>query len=373
MMRQKCRPFLVGGGRVIVAPDRKDRCAGHCGGRTSALKSGAKTGIVPAADRRQERMTGTTSTGVLIAVDWGTSNVRARLVEADGAVLAEARSDDGIGKLSAGEHEPAFERLVAGWPKVPAIMAGMIGSRQGWREADYLPCPAATGALAKAVVRFTASDGRSMAIVPGVMLRTPERDGDVIRGEETQIVGLLQGEPGFDGVVVMPGTHSKWVSVRTGTILDFQTVMTGELFDLLAHKSFLRHSVAQQAADLTASPDFALGVRRTVTENLPFLAALFSVRARALLADARPEDNLAYLSGLIIGGEIAAARATGRLAPGTALRIVGSHALGRAYVEALALAGIEAHVLDGDGLALAGLLYLARTIGFLPSALRSAS
>ena len=313
------------------------------------------------------------SGGALIAVDWGTSHVRARLVGGAGRVLAEAKSDAGIARLAKGEHEPAFEHLVSGWPQVPAIMAGMIGSRQGWREAAYLPCPAATGDLARAVVRFTSTSGRPLAIVPGVMLESPARDGDVMRGEETQIVGLLAGEPDFDGVAIMPGTHSKWVSIAGGVIRDFQTVMTGELFDLLAHTSFLRHSVAQEGGDLTASPDFALAVRRTVEEGLPFLAALFSVRARALLLDANADDNLAYLSGLIIGGEIAAAQSIGRLVPGAALRIVGSQSLGRAYAAALAVAGFEAQVLDGDALALAGLIRFARAIDFLPPATRSPS
>ena len=305
------------------------------------------------------------SAGALIAVDWGTSHVRARLVDSDGAVLAESKSDDGIARLSAGEHEAAFQRLTAGWPEVPAIMAGMIGSRQGWHEAAYLPCPAATGALVQAIVRFSSAGGQPIAIVPGIVLKSPDRDGDVMRGEETQIVGLLDGEPGFDGVAVMPGTHSKWVSIAGGNIGDFRTVMTGELFDLLAHKSFLRHSVGQDSGDLTASPDFALGVRRTVADGLPFLAALFSVRARALLADSRPDDNLAYLSGLIIGGEIAAVVATGQLTPGAALRIVGSQSLGRAYARALAIAGFEAQVLDGDALAFNGLVHLARAIDLL--------
>ncbi len=318
-------------------------------------------------------MTREISAGRLIAVDWGTSNVRARLADGDGAVLAEATSDDGIAKLAPGAHEAAFERLTAGWPEVPAIMAGMIGSRQGWHEAAYLPCPAATGALAEAIVQFRSASGRPIAIVPGVMLKSLARDGDVMRGEETQIVGLVDGEPGFDGVAVMPGTHSKWVSIVSGVIGDFQTVMTGELFDLFAHKSFLRHSVAQEAGDLTASPDFALGLRRTVGEGLPFLAALFSVRARALLSDVKADDNLAYLSGLIIGGEIAAAQATGRLRQGTALRIIGSRSLGRAYAGALTSAGFDAKILDGDALALAGLAHLARAIDFLPAASRSTS
>src|SRR5581483_10049550 len=103
----------------------------------------------------------------------------------------EAESDQGIGALS-GRHEETFERLVADWPKVPAILAGMIGSRQGWREAPYAECPADAAALAAKALRFTSGEGRAVAIIPGVMLRDAQRDGDVIRGEETQIVGLLE-------------------------------------------------------------------------------------------------------------------------------------------------------------------------------------
>jgi 2-dehydro-3-deoxygalactonokinase len=304
----------------------------------------------------------------LIAVDWGTSRLRARLVDAGGGVLAEAASEDGIAKLAQGGHEDAFERLVADWPKVPAIMAGMIGSRQGWREAAYLPCPADIGTLAGNITRFATSAGRAVAIIPGIMLRSTARDGDVMRGEETQIAGLLASEPAFNGTVVLPGTHSKWASVAHGAITDFQTYLSGEMFDLLAHQSFLRHSVAGNAS--AEAPDFALGVRRTMLEGLPFLSAIFSVRARALLDNAAPEANVSYLSGLVIGGEIAAAKASGRLTSG-ALRIVGGKALGETYARALAIAGIAATVLDGDALALGGLLHVARTIGFLPAQQRS--
>ena len=218
-------------------------------------------------------------------------------------------------------------------------------------------------------MRFTAADGRPVAIVPGVMLLSPTRDGDVIRGEETQIVGLLDGEPDFDGVAVMPGTHSKWVSIADGTIRDFQTVMTGELFDLLAHKSFLRHSVADGGGELRRLARFRAGRPAHRQRGLAFpRGAVLGAGADAPRPSVRPEDNLAYLSGLIIGGEIAAAQATGRLKAGAALRVVGSQSLGRAYARALAIAGCRAKVLDGDALALAGLIHLARAIGFLPPA-----
>lgn len=300
----------------------------------------------------------------LIAVDWGTSRLRAALLGTGGKVLAEAESEDGIGALAAGQHEVAFERLTAGWPKVPAIMAGMVGSRQGWREAPYVPCPATTADIARGIARFETARGRPVAIVPGIALRAGE--GDVMRGEETQIAGLIAGASEFAGTAILPGTHSKWVRIDNGTLVDFQTFMTGELFEVLSQTSFLRHSVSDDGGDLSASPEFALAVRRTAVEGLPFLAGLFPVRARQLLADVPPADNLAYLSGLVIGGEIAAARATGRLQAGGAIRIVGARSLARAYGKALEIAGLAAETLDGDRLVLAGLADLARSIGFLP-------
>ena len=311
-------------------------------------------------------MRGASAAPALIAVDWGTSNVRMALLDAGGRVLAETGSDEGIGVVPAGTHAAVFARLVADWPKLPAIMAGMVGSRQGWREAVYAECPAAPADIAAGMLRMKDEDGRQIAIVPGVMVRSADRDGDVIRGEETQIVGLLAAEPAFDGVVVLPGTHSKWATASDGAIADFQTFLTGEMFGLLSRQSFLRHSVKDGAAELSTLPDFALGVRRTVLDGLPFLAAIFSVRARQLLDGTAPEDNMAYLSGLVIGGEIAAARDTGRLWQGRALRIVGSRSLARAYARAFDIAGYEAEVRDGSDLVTAGLTAFARIAGLLP-------
>ncbi len=310
------------------------------------------------------------SAGALIAVDWGTSRLRAMLVDASGRIVAEAESDEGIGTI-AGNHEAAFERLVAPWPKAPAIMAGMVGSRQGWREAAYIPCPASPSQLAARLLRFETTGGRQVAIVPGVMLRSAIRDGDVIRGEETQAVGLLAREPGFDGLAILPGTHSKWMRIADGTIMDFQTFLTGELFDLLAHHSFLRHSVAEGGRDIAGVPDFTLAVRRVTEEGLPFLAGIFSVRARQLLDDVKPTDNLAYLSGLVIGGEIAAAWEMGLFATGHSFRIAGAQSLARAYGRALGILGHEALAHDGKDLVVNGLVHLARASGFASVGARS--
>jgi len=304
-----------------------------------------------------------TSEGRLIAVDWGTSRLRAMLVDTEGRILAEAASDEGIGAM-AGGHEAAFARLVAEWPKVPAIMAGMVGSRQGWREAAYLPCPASPLAIAEKLLRFDTSGGRPVAIVPGLMLLSAERDGDIIRGEETQVVGLIDSEPDFVGVAILPGTHSKWVRVAAGTATDFQTFLTGEMFDLLAHHSFLRHSVAEGGGDLSAAPDFALAVKRVAEDGLPFLGAIFSVRARQILDGVNPIDNRAYLSGLVIGGELAAAWETGLLSSSHSLKVIGTRSLGRAYGRALTILGYEAAMHDGQGLVLRGLIHLTKASGF---------
>jgi 2-dehydro-3-deoxygalactonokinase len=304
----------------------------------------------------------------LIAADWGTSRLRARLLDANGSVLASADSAEGIGQIDGG-HETVFEQLVAPWAvatDLPAIFAGMVGSRQGWREAAYAPCPVSAASLGAGVLRFAGSSGRPLAIVPGLRVDAADRDGDVMRGEETQIIGLIDSEPGFMGTAIMPGTHSKWVRIEDGVIVDFQTFITGELFDLLARKSFRRHSVAEGDGDLAAAPDFALAVHRIINDGLPFLAALFSVRTRQLLLDAHKDANLAYLSGLAIGGEIAAARALGRLAEAAPVRIIAAPALGRAYQTALGIVGHRAKMLDGDALVLDGLAHLARTIGLLP-------
>ncbi len=301
----------------------------------------------------------------LVAIDWGTSRLRARLVDERGTVLAEAESDEGIGKIDGG-HEAVFERLVSAWPTVPAIMAGMIGSRQGWHEVPYVACPATTASLASDILQFPGRGGRPIAIVPGLMLNEPSRDGDVMRGEETQMIGVIDREPLFAGVAILPGTHSKWARIEQGTIRDFQTFITGELFELLAKKSFLRHSVAESDVDLSELPDFALGVRRTAQQGLPFLNALFSVRSRQLLEVVTRENNLAYLSGLVIGGEIAAAQIVQPIAQGTPIRIVAAKAPARAYRKALGIVGLEAVALDGDNLVHAGMMHIARAISILP-------
>ena len=182
-----------------------------------------------------------------IAVDWGTSNLRAWAMGPSGP-LAEATSDDGMGRLKPDEFEPALLRLIDPWlpplstnaPVTPVLACGMVGARQGWREAAYRTVPC-TPVDAAAILHVPTQDQRiTFHIAPGLRQDSP---ADVMRGEETQVAGVLAMQPGFDGVICAPGTHSKWIQVSAGEVVSFQTYMTGELFALLATQSVLRHGM----------------------------------------------------------------------------------------------------------------------------------
>ncbi len=291
-----------------------------------------------------------------IAVDWGTSALRAsrlRGVE----ILDEAQSDAGMGGLAPSEFEPALLALVEGWlsPDGTDILAcGMVGARQGWVEAPYraVPCAPVDGTgLAAAPVR----DPRlRVRIVPGLMQARP---ADVMRGEETQIAGYLAQEPGFDGVLCLPGTHSKWVRISAGEVVSFQTFMTGEVFALLQGRSVLRHGMAEGAGLDDAAFDAALS---DMLSHPALLAArLFGIRAEGLLQELSPSAARSRLSGLLIGAELAAARPYWL---GQQVVVIGADTLAAAYVRALASQGVQAVAAPGDALVLAGLMRLRARI-----------
>ncbi len=301
-----------------------------------------------------------------IAVDWGTSSFRLWMLDRHGDVLAERRSGEGMTVAAASGFGAILDghlAAIAAPAGLPVLVCGMAGARQGWVEAGYVDLPAPLDAILTGAVSVPGQT-RDVRILPGLAQRRTQAP-DVMRGEETQLVGLMEEEPAFRGVAILPGTHSKWASVGDGTIGRFQTFMTGEMFELLARKSFLRHSVAEHADDIAASPHFALAVKRSTVEGLPFLAAIFSVRVRQLLDGVSGDDNLAYLSGLVIGGEIAAARQAGLLAAGQPIRIIGSRSLASAYLSAFAIAGHAAEARDGSALVRLGLVRIARANAML--------
>ncbi|MEM1314535.1 MAG: 2-dehydro-3-deoxygalactonokinase, partial [Pseudomonadota bacterium] len=270
-----------------------------------------------------------------IAVDWGSSRLRAWAMDASGAVRAEAGSDAGAGRLAPEGFEPALLDLIGPWLGTGAcqvIVCGMAGARQGWAEAPYAPVPCPP--IGAAVAPPTRDPRLDVRLLSGVSQTNPP---DVIRGEETQIAGLLAADPGFDGVVCLPGTHSKWVHVAAGEgggeIFHFASFMTGELFDLLSRRSVLRHTVAEAGHD---APAFAEALDEAMSRPERAFARLFSLRAEALVGEADPAAARARLSGLLIGAELAAAKPYWL---GRRVALIGVDGLAELYAAALAPTG----------------------------------
>jgi 2-dehydro-3-deoxygalactonokinase len=285
-----------------------------------------------------------------IAVDWGTTHLRSWAVDAAGAVLENRRSDSGMNALKQGEFEAALLELTTDWLRdgrtTPAICCGMVGSRQGWVEAPYLRAPCPPVGPAPAVPAPGRNSRLRVFVVPGLKQETP---ADVMRGEETQIAGLLAKRPDFDGVVCLPGTHTKWVHVSAGEVVSFQTYLTGELFALLSRQSVLRHFIAAQGWDETA---FQAALASALSRPSAVAARLFSLRASALISDLDAVSARATLSGLLVGLELGAARPYWL---GREVVVLGADALAGIYRTALLAQGVRAEQLNAEALTLAGL------------------
>lgn len=282
-----------------------------------------------------------------IAVDWGTSALRCWAMRGE-AALARASSDQGMGRLSPDAYEPTLLELIEPWLAAdrvcPVLAAGMVGARQGWVEAPYRSVPCAPVEVGSAIAVPTKDPRIDVRILPGLSQTEP---ADVMRGEEAQIAGVLSRFSGFDGVVCLPGTHTKWVSVKDGQVEHFHTMMTGEMFDLLATRSVLRHSLAGEGADLAA---FAEGLRLAQGQDMPL--HLFALRAESLLKKTDPVALRSRLSGLLIGQELAATRPFCR---GRDIVVVASTGLESLYLAALERSGAQIHTLPASEATLAGL------------------
>jgi 2-dehydro-3-deoxygalactonokinase len=286
-----------------------------------------------------------------IAADWGTSHLRLWAMGPEGAVLERARSDAGMGRIGRDDYEAELLRLIghrlAPGRATPVIVCGMAGSRQGWAEAPYALAPCPPPGIAEAT-RAPARDTRlAVYILPGVRQSRPQ--ADVMRGEETQIAGLLARLPGFDGIACLPGTHTKWVHLSAGEIVSFTTAMTGELYALLSTKSVLRHALDAEGWDDTA---FAEAMAETIARPERLATRLFTIRAEALTAGLSPAAARGCLSGLLIGAELAATRPWWL---GQRVAIIGAAKLSRVYAQALAAQGVEAERFDDEEMTLAGL------------------
>lgn len=299
------------------------------------------------------------------AIDWGTTRLRAWLLDSAGTVLAERRGDDGL--ITA--REKGFSTVLEGHlvamgapASLPVIICGMAGSRQGWLEAPYVTVPAPIGAILAEAARIP-GQRRDIRIVPGLAQRHADAP-DVMRGEETQLAGAGLPAKGRH-LVCMPGTHSKWVVVEDGAVAGFGTWPTGELYSVLAAHSILRHSLGEQPGPVNSdNPFFRRWCERALAEGGDVTSRLFAIRAAGLLQDLKADDAAACLSGLLIGGEIASAsRRYGKSAEPIVL--IASGGLGALYAEALALAGFGLRTVDADEAVRAGLVEAARENGMI--------
>jgi 2-dehydro-3-deoxygalactonokinase len=276
----------------------------------------------------------------MIAIDWGTSTFRAYRLSADGGVLDRRSAPLGIMQVEGGAFADALEGQIGDWltaGDTPVVMSGMIGSRQGWVEAPYANCPTGAEQIAAGMCEVRWGKHRAW-IAPGLSSRDAAGVPDVMRGEETQILGVLDQLPA-SAWICLPGTHSKWVEVRDGTIVRFATHMTGEVFGLLRSHSILGRMMRDGPTDLQW---FAAGVRRAQDAG-GVLHHLFGVRARGLFGELPDEASGSYLSGILIGHELVSARSAA-----AGVFLLGAKPLVDLYQHALRQFGREATVLDSD-------------------------
>jgi 2-dehydro-3-deoxygalactonokinase len=295
------------------------------------------------------------------AVDWGTSSFRLWLVGEDDAVLAECRSGEGMTTA----RETGFPDVLARHlqqveapDNLPVIICGMAGAKQGWREAGYIDVPAKLSDIAGQSVKVE-GETRDIRILPGLAQRDPHAS-DVIRGEETQLLGSSQQMRSSDCLVAMPGTHSKWVRIVRGEVLGFATFMTGELFEAISKHTILSHAVKDSPGFDGANPAFTDAVHSALKEPELTANRLFAVRARGLLFSLPPVEAEATLSGTMIGLELAGAL---KSAPkDTPVVLVVSGKLRGLYEAAFHRVGLKFSTVDADDAVREGLSQAARSI-----------
>lgn len=300
-----------------------------------------------------------------IAVDWGTSNLRAWGIGPTAEVMFSEASDRGMGKLAREDYPAVLTQLVAAHlapagPSVDVIICGMAGARQGWCEAPYVATPTSLDDLLGKAVRPALSASRlSPRILPG-LCQTRVGAENVMRGEETQLLGLTTLVPGFAGVVCMPGTHCKWVRLDGRRVEGFTSAMTGEVFEVLKLHSVLRHSFAGEADPADRALGLADGLAEGIAAPDKLMTRLFRVRAASLLSDRQAGWCAGYLSGLLVGSEIGGQRDW--IGRDGEIPLIGGEALARIYAQGLSMIGLASRRVDATDAVLAG-LKAARSAG----------
>ena len=302
-----------------------------------------------------------------IVADWGTTNLRVWAMGAGGEVLGQRNSPRGLLAVEAGRFSQALQEACGDWlgqaRHPPVVMCGMVGSKLGWKEVPYLSAPLALDRLAHHLSPVETQIPAKTWIVPGVKLDDPAQP-EVMRGEETQILGALQTLGRSDGVFLLPGTHSKWAIVEAGQLMAFRTYLTGEFFGLLRKSGTLSQLMAGNATDDKA---FRRGVLRAKSPDAGnLLHSLFSVRTLGLLGGVAPSGLANYMSGLLIGAEMQDALGWLRTRGKPALAIgIGTPGIVDAYSTAASLWDFELSVLDSAIVVPRGLMSIAALAGIL--------
>ena len=288
----------------------------------------------------------------LIAADWGTSNLRIWGIDHRGQVIDSINNGKGMASLIPSEFEPYLISLIESWlpkegnAKCPIIICGMAGAKNGWKEAAYLkaPCPPINK---KKIIQVETDDQRiSVSIVPGIMQTSPP---DVMRGEETQIAGYLSKNPDFDGIICLPGTHTKWAHISANEIVSFKTFMTGEIFLSLSERSILKTSVQSNDFDSTS---FLEAFEDTYSNPALLSSKLFGLRASDLLENTSTKFLKSKLSGYLIGCELAGAKSYWL---GQNIIMIGNNDLCILYQKALKKLGMNATIENTQNVTLDGL------------------
>jgi 2-dehydro-3-deoxygalactonokinase len=287
-----------------------------------------------------------------IVVDWGTSSLRAMLLGDGGEVLERIARPKGILAVPSGGFAAEFDAVCGAWlaahPDLPVLMSGMIGSRQGWVEAPYVAAPCGFEELTAGMITVPWSGG-AIRIMPGVEFFGADGTPEVMRGEETQIAGVVDRHGVGDGLFCVPGTHSKWVHVVSGRIQSIATFMTGECFAVLKTHSILGRLMADEAGDDGA---FRKGLERAATPG-GLLHHLFAVRTLGLVGELPASGLAAYLSGQLIGAEIEGAR--GLFGPVAEVHLIGGGEVGTRYIEAFEAYDMSVARWDAEEAAIAAL------------------
>lgn len=300
-----------------------------------------------------------------VAVDWGTTSMRAMLCESPTVVFQPETIITGPGikyleKSAADTLLTAIEPWTQVYGKLDLLLAGMVGSNLGWREAPYLPCPLSARNIGRELLVFEERSHR-VAIVPGVACENSLGQPDVMRGEETQILGWISQDSirlSGNRTLCLPGTHTKWAQITNGELTRFTTAMTGELFSVLKHHSVLIPQYNESLVPDFHADSFREGVDVALKHSADFLHALFSTRAQGLINKKDAFNAESYLSGLLIGLDVQSALRTYKYGDGI-VELIGAGTLSEKFSMAIEQMGYQSKVWDGDQTVFSGFIAIA--------------